>query len=110
MVRGGQKGVSLPEVLLVILILGLLAATVIPRLVYSSETRSGECRANVAMMNAKIEFYFTKTVGRSPASAEEFERLITGDRNLFPNGLPKCPYGWPYDYDRATGHIVPHRH
>jgi len=110
MARRGTRGVSLPEVLLVILILGLLAATVIPRFVYSGETRSRECRANVALLNAKIGLYFTRTSGRSPASADEFERLIAGDKDLLPKGLPKCPIGRPYDYDRATGRIVPHRH
>jgi len=110
MVRGCPRGMSLPEVLLVVLILGLLAATVIPRFVYSSETRSNECRANAALLNAKIEFYFTRTTGRSPASAQEFGRLIAGDKNLFPHGLPKCPYGRPYDYDKDTGQVIPHRH
>jgi type II secretory pathway pseudopilin PulG len=104
------RGISLVEVLLVLLVLGLAAAAAIPRMVYSSESKGDECAANVALMNARLDAYYAKTGGRMPADQAEFNRLILSDTEKFPNGLPKCPCGRPYEYDRATGHVIAHQH
>jgi hypothetical protein len=105
-----RAGITLPEVLMVILITGLLTATILPRFVYSSEIKSDECVANVTLMNTRLDQHFTKSGGHCPDSAVEFERLIASDRDAFPGGVPRCPYGRPYQYDPASGHIVPHQH
>jgi prepilin-type N-terminal cleavage/methylation domain-containing protein len=110
MLRRAGHGITLPEVLMVILILGLLAATIIPRFVYSSEAKSEECIANVTLMNARLDQCFSKGAGRSPENASDFERLVATDRDVFPCGMPRCPYARPYQYDPASGHIVAHQH
>jgi type II secretory pathway pseudopilin PulG len=104
------RGIALPEVLFAILILGLLAAAVIPKWVYSSDTKVGECKANVALLNAEIDRYADSRGGRAPAGQDEFTRIVAQDRARFPSGLPACPYDRPYEYDPATGHVVTHRH
>ncbi len=94
---------------MVILILGLVAATIIPRLVYSDATKAAECRANVTYLNAVLDDW-TQKGGKSPANEAEYDLLIVSDRDHFPSGAPKCPCGRPYEYNPATGHIIPHQH
>jgi type II secretory pathway pseudopilin PulG len=97
-------------VLLVVLILGLLAAAAIPNLVFSSEDRATECRANVSLLNASLEDHWARNGHQLLAGTAGLERLVEADKERFPKGMPKCPYGRPYDYDPATGHILPHKH
>ena len=104
------RGISLVEVLLVLLVLGLVAAATIPRMVFSSESKGDECAANVALLNVRLDTYYAKTGGRMPADQAGFNRLILSDTEKFPNGVPKCPYGRPYDYDPDTGHVIAHQH
>ena len=104
-----RDGIALPEILMVILILGLVAATIIPRYVYSSEMKSAECRANIAHLNAVLDACVQKG-GKTPATEAEFDLLIVSDWEHFPSGIPKCPCGRPYEYNPATGHIIPHQH
>jgi type II secretory pathway pseudopilin PulG len=104
-----KAGLALPELLMVILILGLVAATLIPRFVYSGEMMAAECRANIACMNAALEVH-NQTAGKPPASEAEFDLVIVSDREHFPIGIPKCPCGRLYEYDAVTGQVIPHAH
>jgi len=110
MSKRADKGISLPEVLFTILVLGLVAAAVVPQAVYSSGVRTTECQANVALLNAKIDRWVAEHDGRRPAGQGEFTWIVNKDKECFPDRLPKCPYGRPYAYDAATGHVVSHRH
>jgi prepilin-type N-terminal cleavage/methylation domain-containing protein len=105
-----KHGITLPEILMVLLILGLVAATFIPRFVYSDEIKANECASNVTLINASLDHYFTRTGGRCPTTTAEIERLILTNREEFPSGMPKCPSGRPYEYDASTGHIIAHQH
>jgi hypothetical protein len=40
----------------------------------------------------------------------DLAKFIEADKERFPNGVPRCPYGRPYDYDPAGGCILAHRH
>ena len=104
-----ENGVPLPEVLFCALILGLLAAVVIPSIVYSADTRAAQCRANVELLDRKIRFYADRHSGWTPADTAEFKQMVARDPDLR-GALPKCPYGKPYVFDPATGRIVPHNH
>jgi len=110
MTRQSYPGIPLPEALLAVMILGLLAATIIPGMVYSGETRASECRANVALLNAEVDRIARQQGACPPADAEEFEQMVAQEKGLFPRGMPKCPCGQPYEYDPASGQVVPHRH
>jgi prepilin-type N-terminal cleavage/methylation domain-containing protein len=110
MALSNDRGITLLEVLLVVLILGLVAAAAIPHFVYSGETRANECRSNIALLNAALDSYAAKCGGLTLGGTNDLVRVIGADKERFPTGTPRCPYGRPYDYDPATGHIIPHRH
>jgi len=105
-----ERSAALPEILFATLILGLVTAVVIPPMVYSSDVRSAECRANAALLNAKIKRYADMHNGWAPADQAAFETMLASDKELLPGPHSKCPYGEPYRYDPASGSIVPHAH
>ena len=106
---GPSTDLPLAELLFCMLILGLVAAVAIPPMVYSGDTRAAECRANLRLLNRKIQEWADAHDGWPPADHDDFRRLIHNDRGLRGH-LPKCPFGEPYVYDPAAGHLVPHRH
>ena len=101
-----KRAFTLVEVILVVVIVGILAAIVIPRINYTrAQAQRAACNANVAAMNAQIELYHVQEAsGNWPASLND---LITAD---YIDELPVCPYGDAYVYVgnptyRVTKHI-----
>lgn len=102
-----KKGFTLIELMVVMIILGLLAALVVPRMF----GRIGQAKANAA--RAQIELFgtaldsFRLDVGRYPTSAEGLQSLVTqvsGIDNW--NGpylkkieIPLDPWNNPYIYE-----------
>ena len=101
-------GFSLVELLIVVVILGILAAAVIPRFTLSAaEAKANTCAQNVANINTQVErWYFEK--GAWPA-ADLTD--IGADANYFPDGIPTCPVdGSAYALAVATNRVSGHAH
>ncbi len=82
-----RKGVTLIELLIVVLILAALAAIAIPRISQSAQTaKANACWTNLDVINSTIEMYNADT-GGYPANLT----AITTDTDYFPDGEPKCP-------------------
>jgi type II secretion system protein G len=82
-----DKGFTLVELMIVVLILGALAAIAIPRIMGGAATaKANGCRTNVDMINSQIELYYQNT-GSYPNNLG----TITQDTDYFPDGEPVCP-------------------
>ena len=82
-----RMGVTLIELLIVVLILAALAAIAIPRISQSAQNaKLNACSTNVDIINSAIEMYNADNSGY-PANLT----VVTQDTTYFPDGEPTCP-------------------
>lgn len=103
-----QRGVSLGEVLLVVLLVSILAIIMIPRFANVSQDAKWEaCRTNVANINALVQLYYIKE-GTWPITTLSD---ISTNINYFPEQTaPSCPVttGAAYSLVTATHRVTGH--
>lgn len=96
-----RKAFTLVELMIVILVLGALAAIALPRLAdRATEAKRGACLTNIATINSQTELYNT-----DPDNTGYPGNLMTDllDNPLyFPDGPPVCPSGGDYAYINET--------
>lgn len=91
--RRSQKGFTLVEVLIVVLIVGALAIIAIPRITSSSDAaKRNVCKSNIDLINSQIELYYV-TTGEWPKKLTD----VTENPDCFPDGPPTCPFGKKYN-------------
>jgi general secretion pathway protein G len=101
-----KKGFTLVELLVVVLILGALAAIAVPRIIGgATNAKINACKTNVDLINSQIEVYYANNDGWPSTLA-----TVTGDPNYFPDGAPACPFDTAYSYDTSTHRVTEHSH
>jgi general secretion pathway protein G len=82
-----RKGFTLVELMIVVLILGALAAVAIPRIMGGAvAAKANGCKTNIDLLNSQIELYYANN-SAWPANLQ----AVTQDTDLFPDGEPICP-------------------
>jgi len=107
---GSSSGFSLIELLVVIIILGLLAGLVGPRLFSRvGQSKQAAARAQIELFGAALDQY-RLDVGSYPAGGAGLEALVSnqnapnwGGPYLKKNAVPMDPWGKPYQYKCCPG-------
>ncbi len=96
-----NRAFSLVELLIVVLILGALAFIAVPRISQSStQAKLNACEFNRDLLQRQLELYFHDT-GTWPSGYWVF----SSNKDYFPDGPPKCPYGVPYKINKTHHRI-----
>ncbi len=96
--REKREGVTLIELLIVVLILAALSAIAIPRISQSAHNaKQNACDTNVDVINSAIEMYNADN-GSYPGALTD----VTGSATYFPDNAPVCALAGTYSMNASN--------
>ncbi|UGA39344.1 type II secretion system major pseudopilin GspG [Chromobacterium haemolyticum] len=112
--KAAQRGFTLIEIMVVIVILGVLAALVVPKVMSRpDEARAVAAKQDLGALSQALKLYRLDN-GRYPSSEQGLQALVQKPtsapepKNWKPGGylerLPKDPWGNPYQYANPGTH------
>ncbi|MEZ6089159.1 MAG: prepilin-type N-terminal cleavage/methylation domain-containing protein [Pirellulaceae bacterium] len=105
--RCERSGLSLLELLAVVMLMGVLALVVVPRVSGgAAKAKNSCCEVNAAIIDIQCALW-RRDYGAWPASDLQ---VIGKDKTFFPEGLPVCPHGHAYKFDGSEGRVIAHKH
>ena len=103
-----QRGLSFMELMAALVIVGIVAALIVPRLGGHNDTaKKSACYTNQGDIELQVRLW-KRNVGSYPLANLS---NIGADANYFPSGLPVCPVdGSAYTISTTTGLVSGHTH
>jgi len=108
MPNNGQRGFTLVELLLVLVILALIAGLVLPGIIGKAESAKAKAASSqISRISMSVESFYLDT-GNTPSSLEELVNQPSGvtgwNGPYIKTSLLKDPWGQPYTYSVPGEH------